>query len=140
MAPRTTMFLTISLGTFAVMAQSPPLQDIPGGCNPAHPGSCPSSYFDTTSTAVHTFASIPGIPGGGNPAHPGSFPTAYTHTNTTTLSSTKAAIHSTGGLPATTSRPPHTSGAEPVVNFGAQFMSLSMAAVVAATAALWWPM
>lgn len=27
---------------------------IPGGCNPAHPGSCPSSYFDTTSKPAAT--------------------------------------------------------------------------------------
>lgn len=51
---------------------------IPGGCNPAHPGSCPSSYFTyTTETPVvtKTFTSIYGIPGGCNPAHPGSCPT-----------------------------------------------------------------
>ncbi|KAJ3939869.1 uncharacterized protein N0V96_009858 [Colletotrichum fioriniae] len=40
---------------------------IPGGCNPAHPGSCPSSYFTyTTATATAapapTFTSISGIP------------------------------------------------------------------------------
>ncbi|KAF6827079.1 hypothetical protein CMUS01_09168 [Colletotrichum musicola] len=36
---------------------------IPGGCNPAHPGSCPTPSADA------------GIPGGCNPAHPGSCPT-----------------------------------------------------------------
>lgn len=54
---------------------------IPGGCNPAHPGSCPSSYFTyTTATATApagTFTSILGIPGGCNPAHPGSCPSSY---------------------------------------------------------------
>ncbi|KAI3535871.1 hypothetical protein CABS01_00804 [Colletotrichum abscissum] len=55
---------------------------IPGGCNPAHPGSCPSSYFTyTTATATAapapTFTSISGIPGGCNPAHPGSCPSSY---------------------------------------------------------------
>ncbi|KAL0944949.1 uncharacterized protein CTRU02_202836 [Colletotrichum truncatum] len=53
---------------------------IPGGCNPAHPGSCPSSYFTyptVTATAQPTFTPIPGIPGGCNPAHPGSCPSSY---------------------------------------------------------------
>ncbi|KAF6804579.1 hypothetical protein CSOJ01_10113 [Colletotrichum sojae] len=57
---------------------------IPGGCNPAHPGSCPSSYFTyptltetATATAEPSFTSIPGIPGGCNPAHPGSCPSSY---------------------------------------------------------------
>ncbi|QGI83701.1 hypothetical protein CEK25_010430 [Fusarium fujikuroi] len=51
---------------------------IPGGCNPAHPGSCPSSYFTKTYTApAETFTSISGIPGGCNPAHPGSCPSSY---------------------------------------------------------------
>lgn len=45
---------------------------IPGGCNPAHPGSCPDSYFSTTVAAEPTPTSIPG---GCNPAHPGSCPT-----------------------------------------------------------------
>ncbi|ENH62311.1 hypothetical protein FOC1_g10015282 [Fusarium oxysporum f. sp. cubense race 1] len=50
----------------------------PGGCNPAHPGSCPSSYFTKTYTApAETFTSIPGIPGGCNPAHAGSCPSSY---------------------------------------------------------------
>lgn len=47
---------------------------IPGGCNPAHPGSCPISYFDTTPAAPVTTSSIPG---GCNPAHPGSCPSSY---------------------------------------------------------------
>ncbi|KAI8655319.1 hypothetical protein NCS57_01280600 [Fusarium keratoplasticum] len=56
----------------------PSKTEIPGGCNPAHPGSCPSSYFTYTQTApVETFTSIPGIPGGCNPAHPGSCPSSY---------------------------------------------------------------
>ncbi|KAH7168307.1 hypothetical protein DER46DRAFT_597142 [Fusarium sp. MPI-SDFR-AT-0072] len=61
----------------ASLAQ-PTKTDIPGGCNPAHPGSCPSSYFTKTYTApAETFTSIPGIPGGCNPAHPGSCPSSY---------------------------------------------------------------
>jgi hypothetical protein len=44
---------------------------IPGGCNPAHPGSCPSSYFQTTVVTPTPTS----IPGGCNPAHPGSCPT-----------------------------------------------------------------
>lgn len=60
------------------------ISGIPGGCNPAHPGSCPSSYFTHTTatatvsaTASSTFTPIPGIPGGCNPAHPGSCPSSY---------------------------------------------------------------
>ncbi|KAJ4030812.1 hypothetical protein NW761_013390 [Fusarium oxysporum] len=56
----------------------PTKTEIPGGCNPAHPGSCPSSYFTNKYTApAETFTSIPGIPGGCNPAHPGSCPSSY---------------------------------------------------------------
>ncbi|OLN96792.1 hypothetical protein CCHL11_02305 [Colletotrichum chlorophyti] len=58
----------------------PTATGIPGGCNPAHPGSCPSSYFTYpvgTATASASFTSIPGIPGGCNPAHPGSCPSSY---------------------------------------------------------------
>ncbi|KAF9880167.1 hypothetical protein CkaCkLH20_02121 [Colletotrichum karsti] len=53
---------------------------IPGGCNPAHPGSCPSSYFTyptLSASAAPSFTSIAGIPGGCNPAHPGSCPSSY---------------------------------------------------------------
>jgi hypothetical protein len=47
------------------------ISGIPGGCNPAHPGSCPSSYFQTTVVTPTPTS----IPGGCNPAHPGSCPT-----------------------------------------------------------------
>ncbi|KAF4474665.1 surface SP1 [Fusarium agapanthi] len=61
----------------ASLAQ-PTKTEIPGGCNPAHPGSCPSSYFTNKYTApAETSTSIPGIPGGCNPAHPGSCPSSY---------------------------------------------------------------
>ena len=46
---------------------------IPGGCNPAHPGSCPDSYFSTTVVAPVATS----IPGGCNPAHLGSCPDSY---------------------------------------------------------------
>ena len=49
---------------------------IPGGCNPAHPGSCPTDY-PTTAVPEPGYTSIPGIPGGCNPAHPGSCPSSY---------------------------------------------------------------
>ncbi|KAH7127453.1 hypothetical protein EDB81DRAFT_142455 [Dactylonectria macrodidyma] len=68
--------------TTASLAQ-PTKTEIPGGCNPAHPGSCPSSYFtygtptSTVQIIEETFTSIPGIPGGCNPAHPGSCPSSY---------------------------------------------------------------
>lgn len=57
--------------------------EIPGGCNPAHPGSCPSSNFTygtekpTSTQTQPAFTSIAGIPGGCNPAHPGSCPSSY---------------------------------------------------------------
>ncbi len=33
-------------------AAKPVATSIPGGCNPAHPGSCPSSYFQTKTAVV----------------------------------------------------------------------------------------
>ncbi|KAF7949876.1 uncharacterized protein EAE97_003385 [Botrytis byssoidea] len=35
------------------------ISGIPGGCNPAHEGSCPSSYFSTVTTATATPAPVP---------------------------------------------------------------------------------
>lgn len=70
---------------------------IPGGCNPAHPGSCPSSYFSTLpSTPVAT-----SIPGGCNPAHPGSCPSSYFSTVTVSQSSspTPSAVSAAGSNP-----------------------------------------
>ncbi|CAO2649976.1 Nn.00g012680.m01.CDS01 [Neocucurbitaria sp. VM-36] len=58
--------------TASLKLPSPTPTSIPGGCNPAHPGSCPSSYFATVPTPVST-----SIPGGCNPAHPGSCPSSY---------------------------------------------------------------
>ena len=55
---------------FSTTIATPVATSIPGGCNPAHPGSCPSSYFSTVVAPVPT-----SIPGGCNPAHPGSCPT-----------------------------------------------------------------
>ncbi|KAJ8058734.1 hypothetical protein OCU04_011725 [Sclerotinia nivalis] len=34
------------------------ISGIPGGCNPAHPGSCPSSYFSTVTTATAPLAVV----------------------------------------------------------------------------------
>lgn len=73
------------------------ISGIPGGCNPAHPGSCPSSYFDTTKSATATFTSISGIPGGCNPAHPGSCPSSYF--DTTESATATAAFSSISGIP-----------------------------------------
>ncbi|SPJ79794.1 uncharacterized protein FTOL_08185 [Fusarium torulosum] len=65
-----------SSATASLAAPTP--TKIPGGCNPAHPGSCPSSYFNKNSTApAKTITSAYGIPGGCNPAHPGSCPSSY---------------------------------------------------------------
>lgn len=72
--------------------------EIPGGCNPAHPGSCPSSYFTypvASETETATFTSISGIPGGCNPAHPGSCPTSYF----TTVTKPAPTFTSIAGIP-----------------------------------------
>ncbi|KAF7877561.1 hypothetical protein EAF04_001236 [Stromatinia cepivora] len=37
------------------------ISGIPGGCNPTHPGSCPSSYFSTVTTATSTPAAAPTV-------------------------------------------------------------------------------
>ncbi|KAH7259411.1 uncharacterized protein BKA55DRAFT_562506 [Fusarium redolens] len=44
-----------------------PIPGIPGGCNPAHPGSCPPPYH---TGLPPTFTPIPIVPGGCSPAHP----------------------------------------------------------------------
>ncbi|KAH7183517.1 uncharacterized protein B0J16DRAFT_401939 [Fusarium flagelliforme] len=48
---------------------------IPGGCNPAHPGSCPPSYFSRNGSVPITTITL--VPGGCNPKHPGSCPTGH---------------------------------------------------------------
>jgi hypothetical protein len=68
------------------------IPSIPGGCNPAHPGSCHSSYFDTTKAPAATFTPIPGIPGGCNPAYPGSCPSSYFDTTKATPVATSTSI------------------------------------------------
>ncbi|WYZ46747.1 hypothetical protein EsH8_IX_000972 [Colletotrichum jinshuiense] len=83
----------------------PTATGIPGGCNPAHPGSCPSSYFTYgTATASVPLSSVSGIPGGCNPAHPGSCPSSYRYFNSTTATATatasaSAAFSSVSGIP-----------------------------------------
>ncbi|KAF5708192.1 surface protein SP1 [Fusarium mundagurra] len=79
----------------ASLAQ-PTKTEIPGGCNPAHPGSCPSSYFTKYTAPAETFTSIPGIPGGCNPAHPGSCPSSYFTKTYTALAQTFTSI---AGIP-----------------------------------------
>lgn len=78
--------------TTTAMATFSSISGIPGGCNPAHPGSCPSSYFDTTKAPAPTFTSVSGIPGGCNPAHPGSCPSSYFDTTTAMPSPTFTSI------------------------------------------------
>ncbi|CAD6444814.1 06cc9f74-c29a-4599-8fb4-29680ca3fb46-CDS [Sclerotinia trifoliorum] len=41
------------------------ISGIPGGCNPAHPGSCPSSYFSTATTASAPLAVATEVPQAG---------------------------------------------------------------------------
>jgi hypothetical protein len=69
-APTSTQACTSTV-TLPVTLPASSIYGIPGGCNPAHPGSCPSSYFQTTVVAPTPTS----IPGGCNPAHPGSCPT-----------------------------------------------------------------
>ncbi|KAG4029737.1 hypothetical protein MFRU_014g00400 [Monilinia fructicola] len=54
----------VSTSTAAASFSS--ISGIPGGCNPAHPGSCPSSYFSTSTTVA-----------------PAAVPTGYTAPNGT---------------------------------------------------------
>ena len=129
----TKIILAIGLCASLVSAQESSVTGIPGGCNPAHPGSCPSSYFDTTSTATAIFTSISGIPGGCNPAHPGSCPSSYFQTTTRAAPSTNATIRSTGGLSTATPTPSHISSSAPTLNVGRQLIGFG--ALVAAT--LW---
>ncbi|KAL4728066.1 hypothetical protein ACLX1H_004782 [Fusarium chlamydosporum] len=54
--------------------------NIPGGCNPAHPGSCGSYYFSKNGTVPVKTITL--VPGRCDPEHPGSCPTAHsTKTN-----------------------------------------------------------
>ncbi|KAF2631453.1 hypothetical protein BU25DRAFT_454903 [Macroventuria anomochaeta] len=43
----------------AAPVSTPAPTSIPGGCNPAHPGSCPSSYFQTIPSSATPSASKP---------------------------------------------------------------------------------
>ena len=56
-------------GTAAAAASTyTSISGIPGGCNPAHAGSCPSSYFNTTGVAQATGTGGIAIATGGNGA------------------------------------------------------------------------
>ncbi|KAI8932242.1 hypothetical protein NX059_011121 [Plenodomus lindquistii] len=104
-----------------------PISGIPGGCNPAHPGSCPSSYFDTTTikapsptTTAPSFTPISGIPGGCNPAHPGSCPSSYFDTTTIKAPSATPSTFATSVAYATSAtapvaRPTVPAGSNPVL-------------------------
>ncbi|KAI9640799.1 hypothetical protein NHQ30_010639 [Ciborinia camelliae] len=89
-----------SAATSTTEAAFTSISGIPGGCNPAHPGSCPSSYFSTATAAASTteaaFSSISGIPGGCNPAHPGSCPSSYFSTATSAAATATATASSNG--------------------------------------------
>ncbi|PIG86870.1 hypothetical protein AARAC_009001 [Aspergillus arachidicola] len=72
--------LLLSGAYAAVAPEGPAPTEIPGGCNPAHPGSCPESTEIPGGLGCNP--AHPGscpestqIPGGCNPAHPGSCPT-----------------------------------------------------------------
>ncbi|KAF5531379.1 hypothetical protein FPHYL_13937 [Fusarium phyllophilum] len=62
-----------------------PVPGIPGGCNPAHPGSCPPPYH---TGLPPTFTPIPIVPGGCSPAHPELCVSAHV-----TYTATSAATH-----------------------------------------------
>jgi hypothetical protein len=78
------------------------ISGIPGGCNPAHPGSCPTP----SAAPAPTFTSIPGIPGGCNPAHPGSCPTPSASSKPSTAPKPSAApAPAPTGAPNSTPKP-----------------------------------
>lgn len=102
---------------------------IPGGCNPAHPGSCPDSYFSTTAVYTATATASPiasytesceeevpaptptSIPGGCNPAHPGSCPDSYFSTTamyTATVTASAPPMYTATAVPAPGSNPVKT--------------------------------
>lgn len=92
------------------------ISGIPGGCNPAHPGSCPDSYFTTKTvqtTVKETFTPIPGIPGGCNPAHPGSCPSSYFTYKTVTPTTTPCPSVSTSAPAPPPAKPTQDSGSKP---------------------------
>ncbi|TGO18176.1 hypothetical protein BTUL_0012g00670 [Botrytis tulipae] len=103
------------------------ISGIPGGCNPAHAGSCPSS-----STTSSVFSSISGIPGGCNPAHAGSCPSSYFST-VTTATATPAPVPTTA--PATNGTWTSPSGSNVTLSSGASATQTGSGVVVATGAA-----
>ncbi|PNP61453.1 hypothetical protein FNYG_13811 [Fusarium nygamai] len=84
---------TVPIETFT------PIPGIPGGCNPAHPGSCPPPYH---TGLPPTFTPIPIVPGGCSPAHPEvcvSAHVTYTTTSTTTHPSFPVPTNGTQSAP-----------------------------------------
>ncbi|ENH74792.1 hypothetical protein FOC1_g10003580 [Fusarium oxysporum f. sp. cubense race 1] len=75
-----------------------PIPGIPGGCNPAHPGSCSPPYH---TGLPPTFTPIPIVPGGCSPAHPELCVSAHI-----TYTVTSAATHPSFPVP--------TNGVQPV--------------------------
>lgn len=78
---RLSAVLLLSGAYAAVAPEGPAPTEIPGGCNPAHPGSCPETATEIPG-GLGCNPAHPGscptptdIPGGCNPAHPGSCPT-----------------------------------------------------------------
>ncbi|KAF5878504.1 putative gpi anchored serine-threonine rich protein [Botrytis fragariae] len=77
------------------------ISGIPGGCNPAHPGSCPSSYFSTVTTATATPAPVPtAAPATNGTASNGTW-TAPSGSNVTLSSSASATKTGSGVVTAT---------------------------------------
>ncbi|KAF7923543.1 hypothetical protein BELL_0002g00520 [Botrytis elliptica] len=74
------------------------ISGIPGGCNPAHPGSCPSSYFSTVTTATATPARVPtAAPATNGTATNGTW-TAPSGSNVTLSSGASATKTGSGGV------------------------------------------
>ncbi|KAF9776824.1 hypothetical protein IL306_004942 [Fusarium sp. DS 682] len=72
---------------------------IPGGCNPAHPGSCPPPYH---TGLPPTFTPIPIVPGGCSPAHPERCPPSHV-----THPATSKATHPPYPVPTNGTQPEH---------------------------------
>ncbi|CVL08983.1 uncharacterized protein FMAN_11759 [Fusarium mangiferae] len=85
---------TVPVETFTL------IPGIPGGCNLAHPGSCPLPYH---TGLPPTFTPIPIVPGGCSPAHPELCVSAHI-----TYTATSAATHPSFPVP--------TNGTQPVAS------------------------
>lgn len=127
---------------------------VPGGlgCNPAHPGSCPTPTAgvtivtvpyngvatapSNTYTSTSTFTSINGIPGGCNPAHPGSCPTPSAGVTVVTVASSSVAATATMASASTSVKASGTAVVPPVYTGAADRVKPAMAIIALGALAL----